>query len=85
MQNTLTAINRLAKKGIVGPADRETLYNAYEYYRRLETFLRLNEEQVVTEDSEVTEMSKIFMGQRSRDEFLTYLRQLRNSVLTVVM
>ncbi len=85
LQNTSAAINRLAKKGILNPAKRETLYNAYEYYRRLETFLRLNEEQVITEDSAITELSGIFMGHKSKKEFLTYLSKLKSRVLAAIV
>ncbi len=80
VQNTPAAINRLAKKGVLNAGERETLLNAYEYYRRLETFLRLNEEHVIAKDSGIAELVGIFMGHRSREEFLTRLGELRSSV-----
>ena len=84
VQNTLTAINRLAKKKIVGPAERDRLYNAYEYYRELQTFLRLNEERVISGDSYITRLSAKFMGHKSPADFLEHLRGLRDDVLAVV-
>ncbi|HEC96999.1 MAG TPA: bifunctional [glutamate--ammonia ligase]-adenylyl-L-tyrosine phosphorylase/[glutamate--ammonia-ligase] adenylyltransferase [Nitrospirae bacterium] len=83
VQNTPVAINRLAKKGILNTEERETLFNAYEYYRRLETFLRLNEEHVIVKDSGIAELAGIFMGHGSKDEFLTHIGGLRSSVLRV--
>ena len=82
-QNTLTAINRLAKKGLLSPADRDTLCSAYEYYIKLQTFMRLNEEQVIAGDSYITALSAKFMDHNNPEEFLDYLRALRNNVLAV--
>lgn len=83
VQNTPAAINRLAKKGILNTKERETLLNAYEYYRRLETFLRLNEEHVIVKDSGIAELAGIFMGHGSKEEFLIHIGGLRSSVLRV--
>jgi glutamate-ammonia-ligase adenylyltransferase len=83
VQNTLTAINRLAKKGILSTSDREILYNTYKYYRKLQTFLRLNEEQVMAKDSDVTELSAKFMGHKTQEELLEHLNTLRDNVLSI--
>ncbi len=84
VQNTSAALKRLAKGGLITPAERETLAGAYQYLRRLETFLRLNEEQVVVGDSETAELAATFMGHGGREEFLDHLQGLRGSVLAVV-
>ncbi|GMT48006.1 MAG: glutamate-ammonia-ligase adenylyltransferase [bacterium] len=81
VQNTPVAINRLAKKGILSAGERKILFNSYEYYRRLETFLRLNEEHVIAKDSGIAELAGIFMGHSNKEEFLTRLGVLRSSVL----
>ena len=47
VQNTLTAVSRLAKKKLLKPSGRDIFNSAYKYFRKLETFLRLNEEQVI--------------------------------------
>jgi len=83
VQGTPAAINRLAKKGILGSTERDTLLDAYAYYRRLETFLRLNEEHVLVKDSGITDLAGRFMGHGSREEFLDRLEGLRNSVLSI--
>lgn len=83
IQNSLLAIDRLAEKKILTVSDRDLLYNSYEYYRKLETFLRLNEEAVITEGSEVTELSAKFMGHSTEKEFLEYLKNLGKRVLSI--
>jgi glutamate-ammonia-ligase adenylyltransferase len=82
--NTLKAIDRLTLLGAFHELERSAIYNAYTYYRKLETFLRLNEEQVISIRSEVTKLSERFMGHRSTDEFISHLSSLRDSVLTIV-
>jgi glutamate-ammonia-ligase adenylyltransferase len=84
VQNTLVAINRLAKKGVLTPAEKDTLYNTYGYYRKLQTFLRLNEEDVISAGSDITGQAAAFMGHESEKEFLEYLDVLRSRVLGVV-
>ena len=84
VQNTLTALSRLAKKGVVGPPGKDTFYKAYTYYRRLQTFLRLNEEQVIVGGSDVTGLAARFMGHKSEKGFLDYLGTLRKDVLIAI-
>ena len=82
--NTLKAIDRLTQLGAFTELERTALYDAYKYYRKLETFLRLNEEQVIIRNSEVTKLSARFMGHRSTDEFISHLSRLRDSMLSIV-
>ncbi len=82
--NTLKAIDRLTLLGAFHTLERSTFYDAYTYYRKLETFLRLNEEQVISISSEVTKLSERFMGHRSTDELISHLSSLRDSVLNIV-
>jgi glutamate-ammonia-ligase adenylyltransferase len=84
VQNTLAAIRRLAKKGLLRQEQRDTLYSTYGYYRKLQTFLRLNEEDVITADSELTGFASIFMGHKGKEEFLENLRTLRKKVMDIV-
>ncbi|NOZ24962.1 MAG: bifunctional [glutamate--ammonia ligase]-adenylyl-L-tyrosine phosphorylase/[glutamate--ammonia-ligase] adenylyltransferase [Nitrospirae bacterium] len=83
VQCTSAAIRRLAGKGLIGSTERDTLLDAYAYYRRLETFLRLNEEHVVVKGSEITDLAGRFMRHRSTEEFLGHLEGLRSSVLDI--
>ncbi len=83
VQNTPAAIDRLTKKNVLSAADKSTLTDAYKYYRKLETLMRLNEEQFISGDSEATEVLATFMGHRDKDEFMIYLKSLREKVLSV--
>lgn len=85
VQNTLSAINRLAKKGLLGPAESDTLYNTYKYYRTLQTFLKLNELDVLIETPESTAVAADFMEFRPAEGFPAYLRKLRDDVLEIIL
>jgi len=84
VQDTTSAIRRLAKKSILAREDEKTLSSAYEYLRTLETFMRLNEEHVIAGNSEFAGLSGIFMGHRSNEEFLEHLNTVREKVLEIV-
>ena len=83
VRNTLGAVRRLAEEKLLDRSAEGILYNAYEYLRKLETFLRLNEEQVIAAQSDVAALSGRFMGHRDRKEFLGRLEALRRDVLSV--
>lgn len=80
IRDTNSAIRHLTKKGILNSRDGRTLLKDYNYLRTLETLMRLNEEQVIVEDSEFTSLTGIFMGHKSKDEFIEYLNALRERV-----
>jgi glutamate-ammonia-ligase adenylyltransferase len=82
--NTLIAIDKLTQLGAFNELERTALCDTYKYYRKLETFLRLNEEQVISRNSEVTKLSERFMDHSSTDEFISHLSRLRDSVLSIV-
>ncbi len=82
--NTVIAIEKLTQLNAFSEQEKAMLYDAYRYYRKLETFLRLNEEQVISRSSGVTKLSERFMGHRSTDEFISHLSRLRDSVLSIV-
>jgi len=84
VQDTISAIRRLAKKGVLGVNVAEILLRTYEYLRTLETFMRLNEEHVITEDSGITELAAIFMGHKDKEEFLEHLLKLREMIIGVL-
>ncbi|KPK01471.1 MAG: hypothetical protein AMK71_05400 [Nitrospira bacterium SG8_35_4] len=84
VQSTGLAIDRLAKIDVISASDRDMLKNAYEYFRKLETFLRLNEEQFITAGSDCAGLSGHFMGHGTEEEFFDHLRTLREHVLAVV-
>jgi len=84
VQNTLTSLSRLAKKGVIGLSEKNTFYKAYKYFRRLQTFLRLNEKQVVAAGTDVAELASKFMDHKSEKAFLDHLGTLRKDVLKAI-
>ncbi|RJQ19378.1 MAG: bifunctional [glutamate--ammonia ligase]-adenylyl-L-tyrosine phosphorylase/[glutamate--ammonia-ligase] adenylyltransferase [Nitrospiraceae bacterium] len=84
VQDTATAIKRLLKAGLISDEAGKTLLSAYEYMRTIETFMRLNEERVITEDPEFATLAGIFLGHKNREEFLENLKAVRSKVMEVV-
>lgn len=81
---TTAAIGRLVKKGTLGERQGTSLLHAYDYLRRLETFLRLNEmEEVVREDKD-TVIAARFMGDMTIKEFTDHLKALRSEVSSII-
>ncbi|MBI4709784.1 MAG: bifunctional [glutamate--ammonia ligase]-adenylyl-L-tyrosine phosphorylase/[glutamate--ammonia-ligase] adenylyltransferase [Nitrospirae bacterium] len=84
LQNTPLAIKRLMKKNLLGLQNGKILLSAYEYLRTLETFMRLNEEHVIIKNSEFAELAALFMGHKSKDEFMEYVRGLRKRITGII-
>ncbi len=84
VQNTPAALDRLTQINILSASAKNTLTEAYEYYRKLETLMRLNEEQFINRDSDVTGMLAEFMGHRDTEDFMIYLSGLRGKVLSTI-
>lgn len=84
LQNTASAIKRLGKRKILTTETKNVLLNAYAYFRKLETFMRVNDINTIAEGSDVTEIAGLFMEHGSTEEFLSYLRATRESVLAVI-
>jgi len=85
VQDTLSAIHRLAKREVLSAAEAAELSDSYIFLRTIETFMRLNEEHVITEGSEAADLAMIFMGYKDKEGFLGYLEKLRGKVLNIVM
>jgi len=83
VQNTIRAIISLMKEGIISTEDAGVLIKTYKYYRMLETFLRLNEADMITGGSELTLMCSKFMGHDSPEEFIENLHKLRQKILAI--
>jgi glutamate-ammonia-ligase adenylyltransferase len=83
VQNTLAAMDRLTKKSILSEDDKEKLNSAFDYLRRLQTFLRLNADGVIRAGSDVTVMAAQFMDHRNEEEFLHRLGIVRETVLAI--
>ncbi len=84
VQNTLASLDMLSKKGFLVRGAKGILSRAYDYYRRLETFMRLNDVKPVVRDDELADLAALFMGHRGRDELLRHLERLRKRVLDVI-
>jgi glutamate-ammonia-ligase adenylyltransferase len=84
VQNTLTAISRLAKKQVISPSEKNTYYKSYKYFRKIQTYLRLNEEHVIAEGTEVTALASKLMKHKSQKEFLSRLEKVREDVLSAI-
>jgi glutamate-ammonia-ligase adenylyltransferase len=84
LQNTLMAIDRLADKGLIDTGERNVLYEIYKYFRKVQTFLRLNESCVIAQGENMTYLSARFMEHENGDEFIDYLKSLREKVMDVI-
>ncbi len=84
VQNTLTAISRLVKKEVISPAEKDMFYKSYKYFRKIQTLLRLNEEKVIAEGTEVTALTSKLMKHKSQKEFLARLEKVRQDVLNAI-
>lgn len=82
-QNTLSVLNSLEQCDLLSREGSGRLRAAYEYYRKLQTFLRLNEEDILTEGSALCDLAGKFLGHGSTGEFLDHVRTLRSGVLSV--
>ncbi|UCD34406.1 MAG: bifunctional [glutamate--ammonia ligase]-adenylyl-L-tyrosine phosphorylase/[glutamate--ammonia-ligase] adenylyltransferase [Nitrospiraceae bacterium] len=84
VQNTGAALLRLAKKDLLSADRKDTLYNTYSYLSKLQTFLRLNEAEVLPEEGALMVRAARFMGFDPPREFARYVRGLREAVTTAV-
>lgn len=84
VQGTLAAIDRLHGAGIIDSATRGFLKDAYIFFRRLESFLRLCGETILKRDTDVLKNASDYMGFDSLDAFVETLISYReNTRMTV--
>jgi glutamate-ammonia-ligase adenylyltransferase len=84
VQDTLSAVSRLAEKSLLEAREQDTLYTTYTYFRKLQTFLKLNEADVLAEGSDITGHAATFMEHEPPEGFTDHLKMLRDNVLKVV-
>jgi glutamate-ammonia-ligase adenylyltransferase len=84
VQDTLSAVNRLAEKSLLEVREKDTLYSTYTYFRQVQTFLKLNEADVLTEGSDITGQAAKFMEHEPPEGFTDHLKMLRDNVLKVI-
>ncbi len=84
VQNTTAAMHRLEKKNMLTASGSKMLSDAYGYYRKIETLLRLNEDRIISLDSDMTTMSSKFMSYTDNEEFLKEIKEFRKRVLNII-
>ncbi len=83
VQNTLTALRRLAVAEIIAQSVAEILMNAYLFFRTIECLLRLRGETVLKKDEESLKSASGFMGFKDRVELKDHLESTRKAVRDV--
>ncbi len=84
VQNTRAALHRLSKQGSLGLSAAEGLLEAYLYYRKLQTFQRLNDDAPLSPESGFAALASNFMGHKDTGEFFQHLAVLREKVLGTI-
>jgi glutamate-ammonia-ligase adenylyltransferase len=84
VQDTVTAINRLVRDGVLDTDDGGALEEAYGYYQKLKALQRLNSEHALVAGSEFSAFASVFMNHRGDDELFRRLAGLREQVLAIV-
>ena len=82
--NTPAAIRRLVNHGDMDQGHARVLLEAYDYFRRLQSFLWLNGESLVVPGAPVAAIASKFMGHPSEEAFLEALQAHRKAVLGVL-
>jgi glutamate-ammonia-ligase adenylyltransferase len=84
VQGTLVAMERLYAVGIIDGAARDSLRDAYLFFRRLEGFLRLCGESVLRRDRDVLKNSSDYMEVDTVDAFVETLLSYRENIRKIV-
>lgn len=83
-QGTLVALRRLHAAGIVDGPTMASLRDAYLFFRRLESFLRLNGESILRRYADILRNASEFMGLASVDGFVELLHRHRENTKKAV-
>ncbi len=75
VQNTDTALRRLYQKGIISEGLFNTLKENYRFYRRVETLLRLNEQDTLPETGETIRLISGLLGMRNEKELVNRIKE----------
>ncbi len=84
VQGTLVAMDRLYAAGIIDGATKCSLKDAYLFFRRLESFLRLRGESVLRRDTDVLKNASDYMGSEGGDAFVETLHSYRENAQKIV-
>ncbi len=83
VQNTITAINRLARYRIIDKQSAIKLTQIYSSYRLIETELRLNEEDTIKEDT-ISNIIAHRLGYKNLKGLINRVKQMQNEVFEVI-
>ncbi|MBS1114785.1 MAG: glnE, partial [Nitrospirae bacterium] len=84
VQGTLVALERLHAAGIIDGPTKDSLQEAYLFFRRIESFLRLRGEGIVRRDTDILKNTSEYMGLDTADHFVETLHHYREQVQATV-
>ena len=84
VHNTSAALKRLIGHKIISPRKGEFLLSTHGFLKTVDTLLRMNEEDVLKTNSELTDIISVFLKLRSGDELTKGIAATRKKVLDIV-
>ncbi len=84
VQGTLTALERLYAAHIIDGVTRDSLKEAYLFFRRLESFLRLRGEGILRRDADALKNASDYMGIDTVEAFVETLQRYRENTKKTV-
>jgi [glutamine synthetase] adenylyltransferase / [glutamine synthetase]-adenylyl-L-tyrosine phosphorylase len=83
IQNTLTGIKKLSEYSILDHRTGDLLLQSHGFLRTIDTFLRLNGEDVLKTNSEIPDIIITFLKLKSRDDLINMVEKTRQQVVEV--
>ena len=83
IQNTLTGIKKLLEYSILDRRTGDLLLQSHRFLRTIDTFLRLNGEDVLKTNSEIPDIIITFLNLKSRDDLMSMVENTRQQVVEV--
>lgn len=84
VQGTLNALERLRASGMIDGPTRDSLKEAYLFFRRIESFLRLRGESVLRRDPDILKNASEYMEIEAVEDFVETLQRYRENIRTIV-
>ncbi len=83
IQNTAAAIRKLSEYSVLDRRTGELLLKAHGFLRTVDTFLRLNEEDVLKTNSEIPDIIITFLDVKSVDDLMNMVEHTRQQVVEI--
>jgi len=83
VQNTLSALHRIERAGLIPAQDCKTLADVYIFYRTIESLLRLRGEGVLKRDDAIMGPVAAFLGEKDLECLGKRIETSRNSVMDI--